>query len=245
MTQTMDESIVKIIDNTLSYSYACMTELKRSVCRTMHYVGLCCHIMEQTPAQVADIIGYSYGGAVKVYARWRALFEANDPSALAVAHSFTRAFPQYRARYESLACRIPAIKMAPAERVAVASAPVSLGFRYTREENKMIEAAKRSASVFMASYGNGHAPRLNGEYFSPSVQVDGCEKLEHWMPIETAVLYCGYSKSMIRQAAAEGRIARTLYTSSRSHKYYVYSVADLNKLIEERKQSIIKGQIKK
>lgn len=110
-----------------------------------------------------------------------------------------------------------------------------LGFWISEEDERREREAIRSSILFMAKFGAGRPPRMNGEYFTP-----GCNPAEskldnrQFLPLTSAAHYCGCPKNIIEEAARKGIIERRAYKHSDTRTFYEYLIDDLDRFIKSK-----------
>lgn len=80
------------------------------------------------------------------------------------------------------------------------------GLRFTPEDLARQKTAIRESIRFMAAYGKGRQPRMNGEYFAPTPKVVGKE--EPWVTLGVASIFLGCGECEVMRMAAEGKVRR-------------------------------------
>lgn len=170
------------------------------------------------------------------YSRWRELLREGDVDVTTIAKRYSELIgkPMITDDAKTEPLKLNPIKVVTLmKRKSEHHSNVSLGFRFTEDEQQRIDAAIRASIVFMGRYGSGAQPRTKGEYYEP-----GTNPAEHteegiWLCQEQAALYCGCSEQELIDLYNNGVVDRRIYKRVPSRAYYEYYVPDIDYYLRE------------
>lgn len=215
----MDSKILDIITKVAKSELVKHTEEKRKRLLRIYYAGIVSHFFDAKLAGLAIDTGLSISGAKKLIIKFDAMLKDGDIACNMLMLEFMQ---QQGLDYMPVR---RSIKRKPTQKI-------SLGFKFSEEDELNMIHAIRQSILFMNDYGKGEHPIVNGGYFRPAQKPD--KRSGRWLTIDAASWYSGIDKNVIIGKAKDGSITRRVYKVINGRTYYEYSVEDLDKLFVKK-----------
>lgn len=253
----MEKAIIDIIDNKASKQYKQLTSNKIKSYRLMLYAGAQVTLNGYSVREISAEINYSEGGTSKLVHKWIELLQHGDVTANLVYAAVQKLIKNKHYVHRKKSAPAPSTNRMSINGVetqqegeiskelsttcesTVPKGKKILGFYISPEDEMRATAAKRAAILFFLTYGRGHQPRLNGEYYEPGTYPAKDEDVnKKWLPLVMAAYYCDCDTETIREAGKKGVIERRVYKHKARRAFYEYNVADLDEFIRNRCHSL-------
>lgn len=216
----MNQTTLDFIENSIGQYINRLSASARKSFILMAYVGLCVIHEKHSVNEVAREMGIPKERLQRILGRFETKFREGD----AILVNLIR-------DYEGRNAPKPKLKT-NTRKVKTIDKTYCMGFVFTEEENTMAKAAIKDANRFMATYGRGQRPRLNGEYYAPGTNVVDNGK---WLLENDACLFCGCTLKRLETASERGKVEKRLFRKYKGKAQYEYSLSSLEKFIKSAK----------
>lgn len=222
----INQEVSELIESKLHSHLEKLTATRARSLRLMLYCGLRVTIEGETVTNTASELECSISYVTKLTQQFVQRLADGDVTVNLVVNAFRKMLAKNRTTQpRKKSASKPDSRKLYASAGSEAGIPCKAITTYTAQEEADIRHAIRESIKFMAKYGKGTAPRMNGEYYTPAPD-NGIK--ETWLPLNHAALYCGTSPDVIKEAGVNGILSRRIYRKCNGHVFYEYLLSDLD-----------------